>query len=66
VPCLLLKVLWADTFAERPGPNETRWSTPVLELLHSQLAHPNDIVAANFGLWYDPRNPVSVPGLVAG
>jgi hypothetical protein len=52
------QVLWADTFVERPGPNETRWRHPVLPLLHAHMAAPDDIVAVNFGLWYDPRNPV--------
>lgn len=54
-----MQVLWADTFAEKPGPNETRWAVPVFDMLQQQLADPSDIIALNFGLWYDPKNPVS-------
>lgn len=52
--------MWADTFAEKPSANETRWTVPVWSVLQ-QLAAPDDIFVLNFGLWYDPKNPVS-PG----
>jgi len=61
-----LQVLWADTFAEKPSKGETRWSTPVLEVLLQHLADPADIIAMNFGLWYDPKNPVSACRLARG
>lgn len=58
---LLLQVLWADTFAEKPSASETRWAIPVWPILQQHLAAPDDIFVINFGLWYDPKNPVSVP-----
>lgn len=56
----LLQLLHADAFVEKPGKDEKRWTTPVLQLLHTHMASPEDIIAVNFGLWYDPKNPVRV------